>query len=70
MDIYECWENKNRTEISFLLANHPQHDFLTTDGDGKKMTHRYSIRAATHNEAMAEHHKAQGWEPYIPMEDS
>lgn len=65
--IYECWGSDDGTELTFLRDNHPQHDFLTKDNDGKRMTHLYSVRARTTTEAMIEHHKAQGWAPYKPM---
>jgi hypothetical protein len=28
----------------------------------------YCIEAESYNEAMAEHHRRQGWEPYQPMD--
>jgi hypothetical protein len=67
--IFECWSNEDGTELSFLSDDHVQHDFLTTDNDGKRMTHLYSIRAETYNEVMQAHHEAQGWAPYVPMDD-
>lgn len=68
MIIYECWSNEDGTELTFLTADHPQHDFLTKDVYDVRMMHLYSIRAETYNEAMQAHHDAQGWGPYRPME--
>ena len=65
--IFECWQGEG--ELAVFAADHPQHDFLTCDVYGRRMTHIYSIRAATWEEAMTAHHAAQGWEPYKPMED-
>jgi hypothetical protein len=66
--IYECWECDG--ELSFLPANHPQHELLTRGVYDEPMVHRYSVRAASWIEAMNAHHACQGWEPYRPMEET
>jgi len=67
MIIYECWQGE--AELSFMPADHAQHDFLTLDVEDKQMTHIYSLRAESWDEALSFHHEIQGWRPYQPMEE-
>lgn len=36
---------------------------------GPNATFLYELETETWEEAMAEHHKRQGWEPYVPMKE-
>lgn len=65
MTTYECWEDDcgctfaPRENIPQIRAACPEEYCKTL---------LYTIEAETWEEAMTEHHKKQGWQPYIPMD--
>ncbi len=63
--IYECWEGES--EVSFFPFDTKQRDINTHDVFGNPLKLTYAIEASSWDEAMAEHHKRQGWQPYQPI---
>jgi hypothetical protein len=63
--VYECWEESKGTEMTEI-------SFFPSDNDVARSLLKagarliYRIEARSWEEAMAEHHKRQGWEPYRP----
>lgn len=71
-DEYECWEyvdEEGAVELTFTspesIADQRAKGLLSEDA-----VLLYSFMADNWDDAMREHHRRQGWEPYRPMEES
>ena len=64
--IFECWVNRDKTEISLMSREEAQRN-IETDGLTKADLLEYSIEADTWEEACAIHNLRQGWGGYNPM---
>lgn len=65
--IYECWSDGDAegVELSFFPEdNTSARETLTSSA---KLL--YKFEASSWDEAMTEHHRRQGWEPYIPISE-
>jgi lipopolysaccharide biosynthesis glycosyltransferase len=62
MGDFECWTNPDGS-LTFLPAGSPWASVTADTG----ATLAYVIHADSWNDAMAQHHERQGWEPYVPM---
>ena len=64
--VYECWIGDEDTDVTFTGAKQVgamrARGLIPADA-----TLRYTIEAESWTEAMIEHHKRQGLEPYAPM---
>jgi hypothetical protein len=62
MDV-ECWESESESSLTCLHPSDTKgHSLLPEDA-----VLIYTVCAPTWEDCMKEHHKRQGWEPYVPM---
>lgn len=64
--IYTAWWSASSQSVT-LVAGENQPRFANGVLQEPDNVLLYRIEAGSHNEAMAEHHRRQGWEPYKPM---
>lgn len=64
--LYQCWSHDDGRELTFSTEENCK-SILALEEPGVKLELLYEVRAFTWEEAMTEHHKRQGWEPYVAI---
>jgi len=63
--IVQVYSSDTENALTVVVHGDPQQAWLL-ESDAVLL---YQIQASTWIDAMKEHHRKQGWEPYKPMED-
>lgn len=66
--LFTVWSNPDGTQLCLSPGTGPAMVNPTTP-DPECTVFCYSFEAGSHNAAMAEFHRRQGWKPYVPMVD-